>query len=148
MTSEIALQEKSRIKEEIVHLISNNFSAINLIAEHLDTSEEIVTTIITELVESDTVNGGISPDGLRFYRSDVKMSAVSEEPVEEEQKDDTIKYLIPKAILGTGIALFIIGQILIRIMAEGAPLYNTAGGMVMVGLITIFAGLFLFTKFE
>ncbi|MDF1539332.1 MAG: hypothetical protein P1Q69_10570 [Candidatus Thorarchaeota archaeon] len=148
MTLDTTLQDKSKIKEEISHLISTNFSAIGLIAEHLDISEEAVSTLITELVESGTINGGISPDGLRFYRSDVKMPAISEEPVEEIQEDESIKFLIPKAILGTGIALFIAGQILIRIMAEGVPLYNTAGGMVMVGLITILAGLFSFTKFE
>ena len=147
MISNTTLHENSKIREDIIHLISNNFSAINLIAEQLDISEEVVSTIIAELVEEGTLNGWFSPDGLRFYRSDVKLPTISEEPV-EEQEDNDFKFMIPKVIVLSGISLFIAGQILVRLFSEGAPLYNTASGMVMLGLIITFGGLYSFTKFE
>jgi len=148
MISDTTLQEESKNREDITHLISNNFSAINLIAEQLDISEEVVSTIIAELVEEGTINGWFSPDGLRFYRSDVKLPTISEKPVEEQEEVYNYKLMIPKVIVVLGIALFIAGQILVRLFSEGAPLYNTASGMVMLGLIVTFGGLYSFTKFE
>lgn len=145
MTFDVTLHDKS--KDEIVKLISSNLSAISLIAEQLDISETLVTSIIEELVEEGTIHGWFSSDGLRFYRSDVKMPTALEEQVEEEIAGNP-KHMIPKAIIATGISLFIAGQILIRLFVEGLPMHNTAAGMVMLGLITIFGGLFSLTKFD
>ena len=75
------------------------------------------------------------------------MPTISDESVEEEQKDNSM-LIIPKAIVGMGIAMFIAGQIFTRIFAEGTPLQETSAGLVLIGLFAIFGGLFSFTKFE
>ncbi|MFW9847564.1 MAG: hypothetical protein ACFFF4_00385 [Candidatus Thorarchaeota archaeon] len=147
MTSEVSLQDKTTIKQEIVRLISSNISAIHLVAEHLKVSDEVVSSLILELVEEGKLKGTISEDGLRFFRSDVKMPTISNEPVEEEQKGNPM-FIIPKAIVTMGIAMFIAGQIFTRVFAQGTPLQETSAGLVLLGLIAIFGGLFSFTKFE
>ena len=147
MTTEIALQDNSIAKQKIVQLISNNISAIPLIAEHIKISEDLVSALISELVEEGVLKGTISQDGLRFYRSDIKMPTILEESIEEPQKDSSM-LMIPKAIVITGISLFIAGQIFVRIFEVGTSLRDTAAGLVFLGLIAIFGGLFTFTKFE
>ncbi|MHA1907223.1 MAG: hypothetical protein ACW98Y_08005 [Candidatus Thorarchaeota archaeon] len=147
MITEITLQEKPETKQEIVHLISNNVSAILLIAEHLHVNEEVVSSLIAELVEEGILKGTFSPDGLRFYRSDVKMPTLSEEPEEVVEKDNSM-FIIPKSIVVIGIIMFVVGQIFARIFAEGTSLREMSGGLVLIGLLAIFGGLFSFTKFE
>jgi hypothetical protein len=136
MTTEVTLEKKVTTKQEIAQLISNNVSAIPLIAEHLHINESEVILKLEELVEEGILKGTISEDGLRFYRSDVKMPTISDETVVEVQEDNSM-FMIPKAIIVTGIIMFFAGQIFTRVFAEGTALRETSAGLVLLGLIAI-----------
>jgi hypothetical protein len=147
MTTEITLENKATTKQDIVQLITNNVSAIPLIAEHLQIDDELVISLLEDLVEEKTLKGTICENGLRFYRSDVKMPTHFEESEEEEIEDNPMA-MVPKLIVATGIIMFITGQIFTRVFTQGTPLQETSAGLVVLGLFAIFGGLFSFTKFE
>lgn len=146
MTHEVVVHDDARLKDQIIHLIETNMSAIPLIAEQLELDEALVRTLILEAVNEGRITGYLSPDEVRFYRSDVKMPTASEIPVEESELPPPPSFLIPKAILGGGIGLFIAGQIMIRVVEAETTWYNISTMMVFGGLVTIILGLCALSK--
>lgn len=148
LVQEVSVHDNAVLKESIIDMIERNLSAIQLIAEHLDIDESHVRTLILEAVEEGRLNGYISPDEIRFYRSDIKTTTISKTKGDEVQIPTSPSLLIQKIILGTGIGLFITGQILIRILEIETTMYNMSRSLVMVGLIVFISGLCSFLRTE
>jgi hypothetical protein len=145
LTHEVAIQDDSHLKSKIIELVHNNHSSISLIAEYLEADPEQVKHLILEALKEGRITGRLSEDELRFYRSDVKMPDPSSMVEEDESARSSL--LIPKAILFGGIALFVAGQIVIRMASEGTATYNMSTALVFGGLFTIIGGLYAFTRF-
>ncbi len=146
MVQDLAAQDIAHLKERVIELIEKNMSAIPLIAEHLDSEESVVRDLIIEAVNEGKLNGHLSPDELRFYRSDVKMPTTTGEIEEEYQMPSPPSLLIPKVIIGSGIGMFIAGQVLIRLSVMDTPMYNISTMLVFGGLVAIIAGLCSLTQ--
>lgn len=146
MTHEVVVHNNAELKEQVLKLIENNVSAIALIAEQLDIDETHVKALILEAVEEDQISGHFNPDETRFYRSDIRMPTTSAAPEEEFQMPPAPSLLIPKAILGGGIVLFIAGEILVRLVEAETTMYNISTMFVFGGLVTIILGLCAFSK--
>ncbi|MFW9908231.1 MAG: hypothetical protein ACFFEF_06620 [Candidatus Thorarchaeota archaeon] len=147
MTVEEIKVDKSTLKRRITKLIKSNLSSIKMIAEQLETSDEIVLELVAELIEERVVKGSISPDGSRFFRSDLGTPDLSQEAIQEEPEPAKSSLLIPKLITLVGASLFVAGQVLIRMVAEEVPLHNSAGAMVFLGMFTFIGGLLSFSRF-
>ena len=145
LTHEVIIQDDSYLKPKIIELIHNNHSSISLIAEYLEADSEQVKNLVLEALKEGKITGRLSEDELRFYRSDVKMPDPSSMIEEEESTKPSL--LIPKVILLGGIALFVAGQIVIRVASEGTAMYNMSTALVFGGLFTIVGGLYAFTRF-
>lgn len=146
MTHEVVVHDNAKLKDDIIQLIESNVSAIPLIAEQLELDESLVRTLILEAVDEGRVAGYMSPDEIRFYRTDIKMPTISETPKEEFELPPAPSLLVPKAILGGGIALFVAGQILVRLAEIETTMYNISTMFVFGGLVTIILGLCSLSK--
>ena len=146
MTREVVVHDNAKLKDQIIKLIESNMSAIPLIAEQLEIDEMLVRALILEAVEEGLINGHLSPDETRFYRSDIKMPTASAVSIEEYEIPPPPSILVQKAILGSGIGLFIAGQILIRLVEAETTMYNISTMLVFGGLVTIILGLCSLSK--
>lgn len=146
MTHEVVVHDNAKLKDQIVKLIENNISAIPLIAEQLEIDEVLVRTLILEAVEEGQINGHLSPDEIRFYRSDIKMPTAQSSSIEEYEIPSAPSMLVQKVILGAGIGLFVAGQILIRLAEVESTMYNISTMLVFGGLVTIILGLCSLSK--
>ena len=146
MTHEVVVHDDAELKDLVLNLIENNMSSISLIAEQLEIDEDLVRALVIDAVDDGRLSGHLSPDETRFYRTDIKMPTTSSSPKEEFQMPTAPSLLIPKAILGGGIGLFIAGQILIRFVEAETTMYNISTMLVFGGLVTIILGLCSFSK--
>lgn len=146
MVQDLAAQDSAHLKERVIELIEKNMSAIPIIAEQLDCEDSVVRNMIIEAVEEGKLHGHLSPDELRFYRTDVKMPTSTGEIQEEYQMPSPPSLLIPKVIIGSGIGLFIAGQVLIRLSLVDTVMYNISTMLVFGGLVTIIGGLCSLTQ--
>jgi len=146
MTHEVVVRNNDDLKNRIINLIESNMSAISLIAEQLDVDELLVRTLILEAVAERKLSGNLTTDESRFYRSDVKMPTIKDVEPEEFEMPKPPSLLIPKVVIGSGIGLFIAGQILIRLSLAETTMYNISTMFVFGGLVTIIAGLCTLTR--
>ena len=134
-------------KSQLVNLvIEHNVSAIITMSEKLKIEPEAVIEMINELLSEGKLQGTISEDGARFFRSDAKVSDAPVIPREEEHPDflsyDTRPgYAI--AIIG---AIILIGGGIISIYATDTTEQDFAAILFMVGLLILFTGLYLVTR--
>ena len=83
------------IAEEIARLIQSKMSSIESISERLDLEKDTVLEHIAELLEGDVIQGRLSSDNSRFFRSDVKQATGSDGSPEEMAAIDEIVSKLP-----------------------------------------------------
>ena len=75
----------SEKKDELVDLVLNeNVSAIQILVDRLGITSDEVIDLINDLLKEGKLNGTITEDGSRFFKSDVKLS---EAPTIERSED-------------------------------------------------------------
>lgn len=134
-------------KEQLIRLVvEHNLSAIVTMSDNLKIEPEAVVELINDLISEGKLQGTITEDNARFFRSDAK---VSDAPViEREGKmpeflsyDTRPGYVI--AIIG---AIILIVGALVSIYAADATEQDFAAGFFLIGLLIMIAGLFLVAK--
>ncbi len=134
-------------KEKIVSLImKHNVSAIAILSENLELDQEAVIELINELISENGLHGMVSEDGVRFFRSDAK---VSDAPV-IHREDHLPEFLSYDSRPGKVIAIIgfiiLIGAGLVTNYATDITEENFAAGLFLVGLVIFLGGLYLVTK--
>ncbi|MHA1927752.1 MAG: hypothetical protein ACTSV2_04125 [Candidatus Thorarchaeota archaeon] len=134
-------------KEKLVSLImKHNVSAIAILSEKLKLDEEAVIELINELISENGLHGMISEDGVRFFRSDAK---VSDAPVilRDDKLPEFLSYdTRPGKVIATIGFIILIGSGLILNYATDITEENFGAGLFLVGLVIFLAGLYLVTK--
>ena len=134
-------------KEMLVSLVAeHNVSAIITMSEKLKIEPEEVVELVNELLSEGKLQGTITEDGSRFFRSNVK---VSDAPIiEREEKlpefltyDTRPGYTI--SILG---AIVLVGGALVSRFASDITEQDFGAGLFMIGLFILFGGLYLLSK--
>lgn len=134
-------------KKKLVSLIvEHNVSALVILSEKLELDQEAVTELINELVSANELHGMISEDGVRFFRSDAK---VSDAPIIHHD-DKLPEFLSYDTRPGKAIAIIgfivLIGASLVNYYATDVIEGNFAAGLFLVGLVIFLGGLYLVTK--
>ncbi len=134
-------------KEKLVSLImKHNVSAIAILSEKLELDQDAVIELINELVSENGLHGIISEDGVRFYRSDAK---VSDAPVihREDKMPEFLSYdTRPGKVIAIIGFIVLIGAGLVNYYATDLPERDFAAILFFVGLVIFFGGLYLVTK--
>ena len=134
-------------KDELIDLVMNqNVSGIQILADRLKISTEEVIELINELLEDGKLNGTLTEDGSRFFKSDVKLSAaptIEREDAPPSFMDFNVKPAIATAVLGVIIIVFglVINAITIDVVEQ-----NFAAVLIFVGLMVLLAGLYIISR--
>jgi hypothetical protein len=132
----------SEKKTKLVNLVVKlNISAIITLSENLEIEPEAVIELINELIAEGKLQGTITEDGKRFFRSDAK---VSDAPV-IEREDSLPEFLSyntkPGYALSLVGAIVLIGGAFVSVNATDSSEQNFAAGIFLIGLAILFVGL-------
>ena len=133
----------SEKEKKLVSLVVElNVSAIVTLSEKLEIEPEAVIEMINELISDGKLQGTITEDGKRFFRSDAK---VSDAPVIE--REDTIPEFLsyntrPGYIVAIIGAVILVSGGIVNLNAADAVEQNFAAGLFLLGLAVLFAGLY------
>ncbi|MFX0053464.1 MAG: hypothetical protein ACFFAX_02640 [Promethearchaeota archaeon] len=130
----------------LVDLVENNVSSIDMLSSRIGLSPEETQKMLMELVEEGKLSGRLTSDGSRFYRSDAKTSdaptiASAPEPVIERR--DTRPGLI---IMLSGIIMFIAGNILVNLNVEFSLLWSIGSAIIFLGPLVLVAGMYYVSR--
>jgi hypothetical protein len=131
-------------KQELVKLVNEeNVSAIVILADMLDLTNDEVRMLIEESLSEGTILGSITEDGQRFFKSEI---SVSEAPVVHGEA-------APPAFMEfdtrPGFATIIIGIVVIAIgVIVGTVLAQQDTGpiIIFVGVFIMFSGLYWLSR--
>ena len=134
-------------KSELVELVNKeNVSAIRIIGDILEIAPEEVIEFIKELLVTGTIEGSLTDDGERFYKSEIKLSdapVISSGPQTPSFLNfDTRPGIITSII---GLVIIILGVILnsnvLFIMEQ-----DLGAIVIFLGIITLFSGMYYLSR--
>ncbi|MGY5879161.1 MAG: hypothetical protein RTV31_02875 [Candidatus Thorarchaeota archaeon] len=134
-------------KEKLVNLVVNlNVSAIITLSEKLEVEPETVIEMINELVSEGKLQGKITEDSKRFFRSDAK---VSDAPTIE--REDTLPEFLsyntkPGYVIAIIGAIILVSGAVVSNIAVDLAEQNLAAVLFLIGLAILFVGLFLVAR--
>ena len=130
------------VEEELVNLVNyEGYSSVLFISERLDIDQTTVIDLLQKLMDAGELQGSISSDNTRFYKSEVRLSTApalpNQEPIVSVEKP-SLKLGIYAIILGIIIIStgFILPLFILGLADSGA---NAA--VVMSGFATLLGGL-------
>ncbi|MFW9847393.1 MAG: hypothetical protein ACFFD6_11635 [Candidatus Thorarchaeota archaeon] len=136
----------SKVVVDLVDLVEQNWSSVDMMSERLGLTPEDTQRMLLDLVEEGRISGRLTPDGERFFRTDAKVSDApvisSTQELNVHQSDARPGILIMLA----GIALYIIGNILVNVNPEFEFLWNLGSSLVFLGPLVLIGGLFYISK--
>ncbi|MHA2356948.1 MAG: hypothetical protein ACXADC_17395 [Candidatus Thorarchaeota archaeon] len=112
-----------------------------MLSSQLGLSSGQTQKMLIDLVEEGKLDGKLSSDGSRFFRSDVKTSdapTLESAPELEFKQQDARPGIL---IMISGIVLYIIGNLLVNLNVEFEILWNLGSSLVFAGPLVLIAGL-------
>jgi hypothetical protein len=131
-------------KSKLVSLVNDkDISAVQLMADRLGIDEDGVRKLLIESVEEGLLDGHISEDGRRFFKSKVNVQATPE-TVEQEYVPEFMKYntKIGKLVAYIGIMIMVLAGAFIIFLSDSVYYQNLGLVLLLVGLIIALAGLY------
>ena len=137
----------SEKKDELVDLVMNeNVSAIQILVDRLGITSDEAIELINELLGENRLNGTLTEDGTRFFKTDVKLS---EAPTIERDNDppDFTSFNSRPGIVITIIGFIIVASgVIANSFSTDAIEQNFAAILILVGIFVAFTGLYLISK--
>jgi hypothetical protein len=134
-------------KEMLIDLVvRHNVSAIVTLSEKLEIETKAVIELINELVSENKLEGSVTEDGTRFFRSNAKVSAA---PVieREEAPPDFLSYdTRPGYYIAIVGAIILITGGVVSVNAVDTTEQDFAAGLFIIGMCILFVGLFLVAR--
>jgi hypothetical protein len=131
---------------DLLELVENNVSSIDLLSSQLGMSPEETQKMLLNLVEEGKLAGKLTADGSRFFRSDAKTSdapTITSTPELKIEKQDARPGIF---IMLSGIILFIVGNLLVNLNVEFETLWSLGSALVFAGPLVLIAGLFYVSR--
>ncbi len=128
----------------IHHIMELDVSAIQLLAEAVDADEEETRILIEELVREGKLEGHITEDGRRFFKTQVR---VSDKPSIIQEEDEVPEFLTfntrPGRFIATiGIIIAVVSLVILS-LSGGIQYYENLGlGLLLFGTIILLSGCF------
>ena len=134
-------------KDELIDLVmKQNVSGIQIFAARLQITTEEVIKLVNELLEEGKLNGTLTEDSSRFFKSEVKLS---EAPSigRDEDPPSFMNFSTRPAMISmiVGIIIIVFGLI-VNVFAVDAVEQNFAAVLIFLGLMVFFAGLYYLSK--
>lgn len=137
----------SEKKGELLNLIMNqNVSAVQTLADRLEITFDEVIELIKALLEEGTLKGTLTEDGVRFFRSEIKLSAAPTIPRDESPPDFMNFNTQPgrvTAILGF---ILIAAGVIINANALDVIEQNFAALLILLGMVIVMSGLYCISR--
>lgn len=134
-------------KDELIDLVlMQNVSGIQIFADRLQITTEEVIELINELLEEGKLNGTLTEDGSRFFKSDVKLSAaptIERDDVPPSFLSFNTRPAITIVILGF---IIIVSGLVVNAFAFDVIEQNFAAVLIFVGLMIILSGLYYISQ--
>ena len=126
-------------KRDLVN--EKHISAVQIMANRLGIEEDEVRNLLTQLIEEGLLNGHITEDGSRFYRSNMKVE-ITPESVEEEYVPEFMKYNTKpgKLVAYVGFMVMVFGGIIYFLSAANLYYQNIGMVLLLFGLIALLVG--------
>lgn len=134
-------------KDKLENLVrKENVSALQVMQNELEISYEETLTLLQELIAENRIHGNISDDGLRFWRSDVRVSKAPVIP-----RNDTLpEFLSYDTRPGKGLSIVgcIIEIIAIVVFTYAADAVERDFGAIIffIGLVLLLSGLYCISR--
>jgi len=137
----------SEKKGELLDLIMNqNVSAIQTLADRLEITSDEVIELINTLLEEGTIKGTLTEDGVRFFRSEIKLSAAPTIPRDESPPD----FMNFNTRPGRGTAIFgfilIAAGLIVNANALDVIEQNFAALLILFGMLFVMSGLYCISR--
>ena len=137
----------SEKKDELVDLVLNeNVSAIQILVDRLGITSDEVIDLINDLLKEGKLNGTITEDGSRFFKSDVKLS---EAPTIERSEDlpDFMSFNSKPGMVTAIIGFIIIAAgVIVNTYSSDALEQNFAAILILLGMLIAFTGLYCLSQ--
>ncbi len=134
-------------KDELVSLVMNeNVSAIQILVDRLGITSDEVIKLINELLNESKLDGTLTEDGTRFFKTDVKMS---EAPAIERDEDppDFMSFNAKPGIITAIVGFIVIAVgVIINSLSSDVLEQNFAAILILLGLFIAFSGLYFLSK--
>ncbi len=124
-------------------LVEDNVSSVQMMSERLGVEMEEVVSLLNEMIGEGSIEGQVTPDGLRFYRSKVRVSEAPRVPVKDEGPA-FLKYNTRPgrimAILGFIAVIAGLGVSFIASESQSVFMLNVSMLLLLVGTIIMILG--------
>lgn len=136
------------LKTRLYQIVAENkISSLDMMSDMVGTDEELIRSALEELVYDGTLDGSFTPDGQRFFLSEVRVSTA---PV---TKTKDCGYVIEKAdtrngrlVLISGLVMMIAGYIIRSLIAISVVLEPVGSAIFMVGLAVLLVGWLMISR--
>ncbi len=131
-------------KQDLLTLVNEkHISAVQIMANRLGIEEDQVRNLLTQLIEEGLLDGHITEDGSRFFRSNVKVE-ITPESVEEEYVPEFMKYNTKPGKIVAYIGLMVMVLAIVFMVLFAGNIYYQNIGMVLLGfgLLILLPGLY------
>lgn len=118
-----------------------NMSSVSMISEQLGIDEDTARDYLQDLVEQGELEGYITEDGSRFFKSEVHMTSAPIVALNEDWTPETHETKYGKIIFVFGLALIIAGQVVPRILVNDSLSLGIGAALAMIGFIALLGGL-------
>jgi len=136
------------MKDLLCQIVEDNrISLISMMSDLTGINEEQIRYLLEELVEEGTLEGSFTPDGQRFFLSEVTVSTAPVAPTKDEgyhvEKRDT---KLSKLIFIIGVVLIVAGYIVRNLVSLNEILEHIGVGVLMIGLVVLASGWLMFSR--
>jgi len=131
----------------IIDLVERNVSSVEMMSEELNLNPDETRILLDQLSRDGRLKGHLTEDGSRFFKDDIKgpdsPSVKSMSELYSPKTDSRIGLFV----IILGFAIYVIGNILVRIGGEESMLWGIGGAVTLAGPIIIILGLFFASQF-
>ncbi len=136
------------LKTRLYHIVAESkISSLDMMSDMIGSEEEFVRSALEELVDEGTLEGSFTPDGQRFYLSEVSVSTA---PLAETQDSGYIVEVADtrngRLVLISGLVMMIAGYVVRGFIALSTLLDPIGSGLVMIGLAVLLAGWLMISR--
>lgn len=134
-------------KDELVDLVMNeNVSAIQILVDRLDITSDEAIELINELLGENRLNGTLTEDGTRFFKTDVKLSKAPTIERDDDPPDFTSFNSRPRIVITIIGFIIVAAGVIVNSFSTDAVEQNFAAILILAGIFVAFTGLYLISK--
>ena len=148
MIIEKSSSELIDLKTRLYQIVAENkISSLDMMSDMVGTDEEMIRSALEELVNEGSLEGSFTPDGQRFFLSEITISTA---PLAETQDSgyeiEVADTRNGKYVLISGLVMMIAGYIIRGFIALNLILDPIGSALVMIGLAVLLAGWLMISR--